>query len=87
MRVGVERLPDRVGPGEVEEHGVLAVVQEMGGYDDRVAVDVTGGDQLPEVGLGEHALPLLAGRLVPGMDQHGQLVRVIMRWVARVYTT
>ena len=85
MGVRVERLPDRVGPGQVEQHGGVAVVQEVGGYDDRVAVDVTGRDQLAEVGSREHALPLLAGGLVPGMDQHvSSWVRVTIRWVARV---
>ena len=58
----------------MQQHGGVAVVQEVGGYDDGVAVDVAGGDELAEVGARQHALPLVAGRLVPGMDQHGAIL-------------
>src|SRR5437660_136492 len=68
----LDRLPDRVDAREMEEHGLIAVPDEVSRHDDRkVARRRAGDDEVAEVVCLEEVAPLRVGeRLVVPVDQH-----------------
>lgn len=78
VRVVLDRLPDRVGPGEVDQQVVAAVGEvagEMGGYGDgRVTGRAVDGQLSEIVAIGDPGPPFRyveAG--IPGLDEHAGL--------------